>query len=151
MAALAENKETIRSGVNVDQYVYGVAASATIYVGALVILASGYARPGRLGQGADNTAKAADAATYQAVGVCAREVRGTAVDGESQVLVHSGEFIFENASAGDAVTIAEIGKDVYILDDQTVAKTNPNNVRARAGKCVNVDASGVYVRVGPGV
>jgi hypothetical protein len=47
------------------------------------------------------------------------------------------------------ITRAEIGDDCYIVDDSTVAKTNPGgNTRSVAGKIVDVDAKGVWVRIG---
>ena len=149
--ALTESKPTVRHGSNYDQYSYGIAAGAQIFMGALIILALGYARPGRVGQGADNTAKAADAATYRAVGVASRDIVGGATDGAVSLEVLAGEFEFENATAGDALTIADIGNAVYILDDETVAKTNPNNTRAKAGILVNFNDTRPVVRVGPGV
>ena len=36
----------------------------------------------------------------------------------------------------------------YIVDDQTVAKTNGSSTRSAAGTIVDVDAQGVWVRVG---
>ena len=45
-------------------------------------LAAGAARSGREGQGADNTAKAADAATYVAVGVAQETVKGGIANGD---------------------------------------------------------------------
>lgn len=45
-------------------------------------------------------------------------------------------------------TAADIGSDCYIVDDQTVAKTNGTNTRSVAGKIMDVDAQGVWVRSG---
>lgn len=124
-----------------------VAASATIFHGGLVINTATGARAGRLGQGADNTAKAADAATYRAAGVATHDVTGGAAVGDETVEVIEGVFPFVNSAAGDAITIADIGKPCFIIDDQTVAKTNPSNVRAFAGIVQDVDADGVWVHV----
>ena len=38
----------------------------------------------------------------------------------------------------------------YVVDDETVAKTNGTNTRSRAGVVVDVDAQGVWVTTGPG-
>ena len=59
------------------------------------------------------------------------------------------------ASAASAETIgvpvehqADVGADCYIVDDQTVAKTNGTNTRSVAGKIIAVDADGVWVKLG---
>jgi carbonic anhydrase/acetyltransferase-like protein (isoleucine patch superfamily) len=69
--------------------------------------------------------------------------------GDVTVESQPGVFPFANSAAGDAITRAEIGDDCYIVDDSTVAKTNPGgNTRSVAGKIVDVDAKGVWVRIG---
>lgn len=45
---------------------------------------------------------------------------------------------------------ANVGTDCYILDDQTVSKTNQAGTLSRAGKVVAVDTLGVWVRIGLG-
>ena len=60
----------------------------------------------------------------------------------------SGVFAFENSAAADAITKADIGSAVYVVDDQTVAKTDGTGARSAAGTCVDVDDAGVWVRVG---
>ena len=52
---------------------------------------------------------------------------------------------FANSAAADAITLADIGADCYIVDDQTVAKTSATNTRSVAGKVFDVDAEGVWV------
>jgi len=49
------------------------------------------------------------------------------------------------------IAITEIGTDCYIVDDNTVAKTNGTSTRSRAGKVVDVNANGVFVLVFPGL
>lgn len=44
-----------------------------------------------------------------------------------------GIFLFANSAAGDLITIADIGKLCYNVDDQTVAKTDGTATRSRAG------------------
>lgn len=53
-------------------------------------------------------------------------------------------FKWEN-SAADAVTQAEVGKVVYIEDDETVSKTDNAAARSAAGVCIGVEADGVWV------
>jgi hypothetical protein len=62
--------------------------------------------------------------------------------------VQPGTFRFANSAAADAITKAEIGDTCYIVDDQTVAKTTDSATRSAAGQIVDVDTSGVWVRVG---
>ena len=124
-----------------------VAALAVCFTGGLAIAAAGNARPGREGQGADNAAKAADAATYRAVGIFLADVKGGAADGDVRVDIQQGVFPFKNSAAGDAVTQADIGKRCFIVDDQTVGKTNPNNTRAAAGIVQEITPEGVWVDV----
>lgn len=45
----------------------------------------------------------------------------------------------------DAIALADIGSDCYIVDDQTVAKTSGSATRSVAGKIFDVDAAGVWV------
>lgn len=53
---------------------------------------------------------------------------------------------FTNATAGDAVVAADIGKLVYLLDDQTVANNDNTNTRSVAGRAWKLDsAKGVLV------
>ncbi len=127
-----------------------VKANAVIHQGGIVVLASGWAAPARTGAGADNAAKAADAATLQVVGIAEESVTGGAADGDKRVSTRAGYFLFENLST-DPVTRAEIGKACFLVDDETVAKTSPNNTRARAGIVDDVESGGVWVRIGAGV
>ncbi len=62
--------------------------------------------------------------------------------------IRSGIFAFENSSAGDAIANTDAGVTCYIVDDQTVAKTNGTNTRSAAGKIVKVAGGKVYVAVG---
>jgi predicted RecA/RadA family phage recombinase len=61
------------------------------------------------------------------------------------VKTRRGVFRFANSAAGDAIGRTEIGKTVYVVDDQTVAKTDNSGARPAAGKCFDVDANGVWV------
>lgn len=127
----------------------GVLAEVQCYAGGLAIAVGGYLRPGRSGQGADNTAKAADAATYRAVGIFKHSALGGATDGAvTTELENDGWYCLKIGMDGDALTAADIGSVVYIIDDETVGKTNPNSVRARAGILRDVTAEGAWVEIG---
>ena len=120
-------------------YSLPVAAAMLIHQGSLVaISAAGYATKGAV------------ATTLKAFGRAEETVDNSGgAAGDKSVMVKTGIFRWANSAAGDAITTAEIGSDCYIVDDQTVAKTNGGNTRSRAGKIVFVDADGVYVQSGP--
>lgn len=135
MAALTEPRTTAKR--DSKSFGRGVAATKKIYEGSLVCLsATGYATPG------------ATATTLVADGLALETVDNTSgADGALTVQVEKGTFRFANSTAGDAITRAEIGDDCYIVDDQTVAKTNGGTTRSVAGKIMDVDALGVWVKI----
>ena len=137
MTALTAGRNT--SEVLGEIYKLQMAAAAKIFAGALVALnATGFATKGAV------------ATTLTAFGRAESTVDNTAgADGALSVDVRTGIFVWANSTAGDLITIADIGNDCFILDDQTVAKTDGTAARSRAGKIVFVDASGVYVQMGP--
>ncbi len=51
-----------------------------------------------------------------------------------------------NSAGGDAITLGDIGKDCYAVDDQTLALTDGGGTRPRAGKIHNVTELGVWLR-----
>lgn len=61
------------------------------------------------------------------------------------VEIEKGIFRFDNSTVADLITTADIGADCYVVDDQTVAKTNGGGQRSVAGKIFDVDAQGVWV------
>ena len=80
------------------------------------------------------------------VGVGRAEKRGTSVAaGVTSQRYRSGVHRFAN-QAGDLVVTADIGAACFIVDDQTVAKTNGTATRSPAGIVDGVDALGVWVR-----
>jgi hypothetical protein len=135
MAALTESRLTARrDGTTFHR---GVAATKVIHSGALVCLsATGYATPGAV------------ATTLVADGVAKSTVDNSGGgDGAATIEVEKGVFRFANSASTDAITIAEIGDNAYVVDDQTVAKTSGTNTRSIAGKIVDVDAQGVWVAI----
>lgn len=52
---------------------------------------------------------------------------------------------FANSSAGDLIALADVGSDCFIVDNQTVAKTNGSATRSVAGKVWDVSTEGVWV------
>lgn len=136
MPALSADRNTQqRDGV---LFGFPVATNVKIYAGSIVMLnASGYATKGA-------------AATGQiCVGRAEEQIDNTGgANGANTIAVMSGVYKFANSAAGDAITIAEIGDNCYIVDDQTVAKTDGTGARSVAGRIVGVDADGIWVRMG---
>lgn len=127
--ALSRPRNTNRREPEFRDFV--VPAGVTVHQGGLAVLdATGAVEPG------------STALNLTAVGI----FTDSAGPGET-VRVRRGCFSFAN-SAADAVDAASVGKDVFIVDDETVAKTNGTNTRSVAGKCFAIDAQGVWVIVG---
>lgn len=112
-----------------------MAANAKIYGGALVVAnAAGFAAPG------------STAATLTYLGRADEFADNTGgVDGAVSVLVRRKKAFQFGNSAADPVTQASLGKLCYIVDDNSVAKTNGGNTRSAAGIVLGVDQDGVWV------
>lgn len=133
MAALAKDRNTPqRAG---DDFNAPVAAAVKIFTGSLVALdAAGDATPGAV------------SLTLTALGRAQETVDNTGgAAGDVSVEVRKGVFRFANSAAADLIIRADIGNDCFIVDDQTVAKTNGTSTRSAAGKVVDVDGAGVWV------
>lgn len=131
-----------------------VKADMTIYVGAMVGMLSGYLRPvtrnasmvvlgvytGNPAYPGGNMANP-ESETFSTVGLA---------DGaRSLSFVKRGIFIF-NIDADDPVTKADIGKVVYALDDNTIAKTNglSDDLSPKAGRLYDVIGGKAHVLLG---
>jgi len=133
MAALVKDRDTRRrDGV---RRTAGVAANAVIHAGAIVVRnAGGFAAP------------ASTALGLHALGVAQDAADNTGgANGAKTVDVDAGVYQVANSAADDEITAADIGNDCYLVDDQTVAKTDGTNTRSVAGKVRDVDAAGVWV------
>lgn len=109
-------------------------ASQTVFAGSILMRnASGHLLKGATATGSYGVGRAEEAATSVDAGVTA-------------IAYKPGVFRFANSSAGDLIATADIGAACYIVDDQTVAKTNGTSTRSIAGIIDNVDAQGVWVR-----
>lgn len=136
MTALTADRNTPnREG---ELFSFPVATNIKIYGGSIVMLnATGYATKGAVATGQIAAGRAEDLADNTG-----------GADGAVSVSVRAGVFKFANSAAGDLITIAEVGDNCYIVDDQTVAKTDGTATRSIAGKIVGVDSDGVWVRMG---
>ncbi|MHB1053482.1 MAG: hypothetical protein ACYCZT_10495 [Thiobacillus sp.] len=133
MPALTADRATAkRQG---DEFSFDVAAAVVCRAGGIAVLdAAGNVKPavtaaglicaGRFEETVDNSAGAAAAVKAK---------------------VSVGVYRYGNSAAGDAITKAEIGDTCYLVDDQTVAKTDGAGTRSAAGKIADVDGAGVWV------
>lgn len=135
MTALTQSRNTPQLAGEVMSF--PVAAATTIHQGALVVLDAGYASPGETATGLVAVGRAEESVTAVSAG-------------DATVRVRRGIFKFANSAAADQIAQADVGADCYVVDDQTVAKTNGTNTRSRAGKVVAVDGDGVWVQIGLG-
>lgn len=138
MTALSEDKAiTYKDG---EEIPFEVAGSETIYGGSLVAVASdGYANAG------------ADTSGYTFAGVAAdRSDNSGGSDGDvSVVCKRRGTYLFD---IGTSVTVADIGKRVYISDDQTVDLSTGVSENIYCGNIAGIySTSQVWVDIEPAV
>jgi hypothetical protein len=137
MTALAADRGPIEHlGPDYSAEVY---QSSKIYMGSIVCMnSSGYA------------VKGSTSTSLIALGVAnAQADNSSGSDGDISVSYREGVFSFGNSSGADEITEAERGQACYIVDDQTVAKTDGTGTRSVAGCVVGLDEfGGVMVRFG---
>ncbi|MBF0422777.1 MAG: hypothetical protein HQL73_07275 [Magnetococcales bacterium] len=134
MALSGDRNTKSRAG---DLFNYPVLTGVTIYAGALVVLdADGYAKPGLTATG------------LITVGRAEGRVVNTGASGSVTVQVQRGVYLYENSAAADEITRSEVGDTCYIVNDETVAKTDAVGTRSAAGKVMAVDGDGVWVKLG---
>lgn len=113
MAALTQDRNITRKIGG--QAAYPVAAGAKIYAGAMVCLnANGYAVP------------AADQAGLRFVGVAREYVDNIGGANGAKLVLVWREGCFDFAASG--MSAADVGKPVFVVDDQTVALATTNGV-----------------------
>lgn len=135
MAAQTTDRATPRR--DAVQFEFPVAASTKIYAGSIVCInSSGLATKGAV------------ATTLKCVGIADALADNSAGAASAiNVKVRRGCYQFANSASGDLIALADVGADCYIVDDQTVAKTNGGSTRSVAGKIRDVDANGVWVEI----
>lgn len=133
MTALTQDRATpIRSS---EDFGFPMAASTKIFRGSIAVLnASGYLTKGITATGLKCVGVASDLADNSA-----------GANGAIVGKVRRGCYRFANSASTDLIALADVGSDCYIVDDQTVAKTNGSATRSVAGKIRDVDADGVWV------
>lgn len=132
MPALTSDRKTARRLGRA--HMYPVSAGIVIFGGGMAAINTlGFAVP------------ASAIATLKVVGICQEQVTGASPNGASSVTVFRDAAYLANSTAGDLITLADVGASCFAADDQTVAKTNGSSTRPVAGKIINVDANGVLV------
>ena len=135
MVALSQDRLTTRRAG--DHVAGPVAAGVVIYDGALVARnAAGDIVPGSASP------------SLKACGVATERANAAGLSAGAMLIVYAkGVFCFANEPT-DPITKADIENNAWIVDDQTVARTNGGATRSVAGRIVDVDAAGVWVRIG---
>lgn len=135
MAALTEERQTDERNPALREP--PVAAGATIYAGAGVVLNAGNAEPASTATGRVTIGRAEE--TVDNSGGAA---------GDKTVKVKRGCFRYANSAGADEIALDDVESDCYWVDDQTVALTNGGATRSVAGKIFDVDSDGVWVELG---
>lgn len=128
MAKLTECRNTPELCVNAVKYSYKRTAGAAILAGALVAQDS-----------AGLVVPAGDAANLNVLG----RAENSAAAGEN-VVIKRAVFLYDNAADAEALSVSDIGKDCFALDDATVGKIGGTN-KVKAGTVLDVTAEGVAV------
>ena len=132
MVALTEGRNTPELSGPEREGLLG--ATQTIFVGSILMRnAAGHLIKAAVALGSTGVGRAEKAGASTTAGVTAQRYR-------------PGTHRFANSTAGDLIVTADIGAACYIVDDQTVAKTNGAATRSAAGIIDGVDALGVWVR-----
>lgn len=138
MTALAADRKTLRKYV--ERIVCEsalVAATTSIYNGALVAT-----------NAAGDLVPASDTAGLTVQGRARKPMinaTGAALAPTHFDSVEAGVFCW-NTTGGSAITKADIGKNAYVLDDNTVVRTGGTVNAIIAGTVDSVDSDGVWVK-----
>lgn len=136
MAALSAERNTVRR--TGDRLSRPMEAGAKCWAGGVICLnAAGNAVPG------------ATSTTLKVDGVCRKTVDNTlGIAGALTVESVPGVYRFDNSANADLITAGMVGTNCYLVDDHTVAATSGSNTRVVAGLIADLDATGVWVRIG---
>ncbi len=131
MAAQTVDRPRARYGKIGKPMHYPMAGNSVIKEGAIVVLDAGLAEEGNEDTG------------LVAVGIARKRCDNTGgAAGAKYVEVDEGDFPVDNSSAGDALANADIGADVYLVNNNTVAKTSNSDARSIAGRLVGFFSDG---------
>ena len=130
MAVLTEGRKITELHVGGVHYSYSREAAETIYAGALAA------------QNADGKAvPASDAAGLVVLGRAE-----TGANAGFGVVIRKGAYLYNNGEGAEALTGADIGKECFVVDDNTVGKVGGTN-KVKAGTVLDVTENGVAVLI----
>lgn len=131
---LTQDRDTKRKDGN--DYAAPAAAGIVAFAGAMVAL-----------DAAGNATPAATSTTLKGAGRAKERVDNSSGSaGDENVPYEKGVFLYKNSAAADEITRAEINENCYIVDDETVAKTDGGATRSVAGVIDEIDTNGVWVK-----
>lgn len=134
MTALIADRDTAsRSGT---VFSFPAKGGVMFYVGAIcaIDIATGF-----LTKGAPST-------TLKGAAIVQEQVDNTAgADGAANVTVRRGLWRLANSAGVDQLTLKDVGSNAYIVDDQTVGKTDGGAARSVAGIVRDIDPAGVWI------
>ena len=131
MTALTHDRNTTRR--EAFKFSFPVAAGKRIFAGAVVaIQPDGFAAPGRTATG------------LRSVGIAEEPVDNTA-GGNGAVFVEVRRGCFAMKQGADPVTLADVTEACYLVDDQTIARTDGAGTRSVAGTVRDVVDGVVWV------
>lgn len=130
MPTTTERNTEMREG---DMFAYDLAVNAKINKGTLVVLDAGYAKRGF------------ESAATVCVGVATDTVDQAA--GDIHVNARSGTFLFRGATGADEISRADVGEDCFVIDDETVAKTDGGGTRTKAGRVRAIEGANVWITI----
>lgn len=128
MADMTTARDTVKYNETTLHLNYPIKGGVHLYPGLMGFLDSS----GRL-VGASSLA-------VKCVGRLTAEADATGLaDGALTMNVEEGIYWYDNSSAGDLITQADVGNTCYLVDNHTVAKTSNSSARIAAGRIVNID------------
>lgn len=137
MAALTRERQPDRLGEEVYRYDHDVGANVKIWGGAIVAInAAGFLVPATAATG------------LKVVGIAESTVDNLGgANGAKRAAYRPGCFLMANSTSGDLIGPADRENDCYVVDDQTVAKTDGTGTRSLAGRIQEVTSAGVFVHL----
>ncbi len=134
MTALTADRDTVnRSGL---LFSYPAKGGVMFFVGAIAAIdtATGLATKGT------------ESTTLKGAGIVQERVDNTAgADGAANVPIRRGLWRVANSAGADQLTLKDVNSPGYIVDDQTVAKTDGGGKRSVAGTVIDIDPGGVWI------
>ena len=137
--ALSADVQPVRFGVpgnSTQQISKPIAASVTVYGGSVATTRAGYITPA-----------SSPASTDVVWGLIYRQTplvppqAASSVAGTYNAVIDTGSFFLNAGTGSDALSTADCGSTVYLINETTVGKTNGGASRPVAGVLLNIDTN----------